>query len=311
MARIVIPDDEPAVMLPSSAFGKLRDKDVQLFDSRPAGLLELVERIRDAQVVINIRSTSRFTDEVLEKCAKLRLISIWGTGTDNVDLASARARGICVTNTPGVSAAAVAEHTIALIMAVAKQLVHIDQQVRRGNWPRAMVMQLRGKTLGLVGTGAIGREVAKLGIGLGMRVIAWTFHPEHDIAEWVSFDDVFRQSDVVSVHVRQTAETLGFIRREHFDLMKRSAIFVNTARGGIVKEADLLHALQAGRIAGAGLDVFESEPLPADSPFYSLRNVVLTPHSAGITPETTEAGLALAIENVLSFLAGNPTNVVV
>jgi D-3-phosphoglycerate dehydrogenase len=311
MARIVIPDDEPAVMLPSSAFGKLRDKDVQLFDSRPAGLLELVERIRDAQVVINIRSTSRFTDEVLEKCAKLRLISIWGTGTDNVDLASARARGICVTNTPGVSAAAVAEHTIALIMAVAKQLVHIDQQVRRGNWPRAMVMQLRGKTLGLVGTGAIGREVAKLGIGLGMRVIAWTFHPEHDIAEWVSFDDVFRQSDVVSVHVRQTAETLGFIRREHFDLMKRSAIFVNTARGGIVKEADLLHALQAGRIAGAGLDVFESEPLPADSPFYSLRNVVLTPHSAGITPETTEAGLALAIENVFSFLAGNPTNVVV
>jgi len=311
MARIVIPDDEPAVMLPSSAFGKLRDKDVQLFDSRPAGLLELVERIRDAQVVINIRSTSRFTDEVLEKCAKLRLISIWGTGTDNVDLASARARGICVTNTPGVSAAAVAEHTIALIMAVAKQLVHIDQQVRRGNWPRAMVMQLRGKTLGLVGTGAIGREVAKLGIGLGMRVIAWTFHPERDIAEWVSFDDVFRQSDVVSVHVRQTAETLGFIRREHFDLMKRSAIFVNTARGGIVKEADLLHALQAGRIAGAGLDVFESEPLPADSPFYSLRNVVLTPHSAGITPETTEAGLALAIENVFSFLAGNPTNVVV
>jgi len=116
---------------------------------------------------------------------------------------------------------------------------------------------------------------------------------------------------VVSVHVRQTAETLGFIRREHFDFMKRSAIFVNTARGGIVKEADLLHALQAGRIAGAGLDVFESEPLPADSPFYSLRNVVLTPHSAGITPETTEAGLALAIENVFSFLAGNPTNVVV
>src|SRR5215471_426737 len=258
MARIVIPDDEPAVMLPSAAFGKLRDKDVKLFDSRPAGPLELVERIRDAELVINIRSTSRFTDEVLEKCAKLRLISIWGTGTDNVDLASARARGICVTNTPGVSAAAVAEHTIALIMAVAKQLVHIDQQVRHGNWPRAMVMQLRGKTLGLVGTGAIGREVAKLGIGLGMRVIAWTFHPEHDIAEWVSFDDVFRQSDVVSVHVRQTADTLGFIRREHFDLMKRSAIFVNTARGGIVKEADLLHALQAGRITGAELDVFES-----------------------------------------------------
>jgi len=248
---------------------------------------------------------------VLEACPSLRLISIWGTGTDNVDLAAARRQGIRVTNTPNVSAAAVAEHTLALILAVARRMVHVDRQVRQGLWPRAMVTQLRGKTLGLIGTGAIGREVARLGTAIGMRVIAWTFHPEGSVIEWVAFDDVFRQSDVVSLHLRLSAETEGLVRREHLDLMKPDGMLINTARGGILNENDLVQALQANRIAGAGLDVFETEPLPPDSPLLALSNVVLTPHSAGITPEATEAGLALAIENVFSFLAGRPTNVVV
>jgi D-3-phosphoglycerate dehydrogenase len=311
MPRIVIPDDEPAVMLPSAAYGKLTGYDVRRYSDRPTGPDELAGRIRDAEIVINIRSTSRFTAEVLDKCPELRLISIWGTGTDNVDLAAAMTREIRVTNTPGVAAIAVAEHTLALIMAVAKQLVQADRQVRQGQWPRAMATQLRGKTLGLIGTGAIGREVAKLGKGIGMRVIAWTFHPLGDTAEWVSLDEVFRQSDVLSVHVRQSPDTRELIRREHFERMKPGAIFINTARGGIVREADLVNALQTSRIAGAGLDVFENEPLKPGSIFHSLPNVVLTPHAAGITPETTEAGLALAIENVFSFLAGRTKNVVV
>jgi D-3-phosphoglycerate dehydrogenase len=144
-----------------------------------------------------------------------------------------------------------------------------------------------------------------------MHIIAWTFHPSGNVAEWVSFEDVFRRSDVVSIHVRQSPETSGFIGREQFELMKTDAIFINTARGAVVKEADLLSALRTRRIAGAGLDVFANEPLRNGSPFYELPNVVLTPHAAGITPETTEAGLALAIENVFSFLAGEPKNVVV
>jgi len=252
-----------------------------------------------------------FTADLMEHCSKLRLISIWGTGTEHVDLPAAKARGIRVTNTPGVSATAVAEHTLALIFTVARNMVCVDQQVRRGQWPRAMVMQLGGKTLGLIGTGAIGSEVAKLGKGIGMRVIAWTFHPNGDTVQYVSFEDVFCRSDILSVHVRQSSDTFHMIRREHFDMMKPGAIFINTARGGIVKEADLVDALRSGRIAGAGLDVFETEPLRPGSAFYSLPNVVLTPHSAGITPEATEAGLALAIENVFAFLAGHPTNVVV
>jgi len=173
-----------------------------------------------------------------------------------------------------------------------------------------MVTELRGKTLGLIGTGAIGREVARLGAGIGLRLIGWTFHPQGDVVEWVTLDEVFRQSDVVSVHVRLSAETSGLIKRRHLELMKPGAILINTARGGIVNEADLVQALQAGRIAGAGLDVFEQEPLPPDSPLLAIRNVVLTPHAAGITPEATEAGLALAIENVVSFLAGRAQNVV-
>jgi len=172
-------------------------------------------------------------------------------------------------------------------------------------------MQLRGRTLGLIGTGAIGREVARLGSGLGMKVIAWSFHPGGDGAEWVSFEDVFRRSDVVSVHVRQSPDTLGFIGRDQFDMMKPGSVFINTARGAVVNEAALVDAVRSGRIAGAGLDVFEKEPLPAGSPLRTLRNVVLTPHAAGITPEATEAGLALAIDNVLSFIAGRPMNVVV
>jgi len=302
MLRIVIPDDEPPVMQPSKAYERLTGCDVRAYSDRPSGPDALVERIGDAEIVINIRSTSRFTADVLARCPKLRLISIWGTGTDNVDLAAAQARGIRVTNTPGVAAIAVAEHTLALMMAVAKQLVHVDRQVRQQQWPRAMVTQLRGKTLGLIGTGAIGREVAALGRGIGMRVVAWTFHPDGDFAEWAPFDDVFRAADVLSVHVRLSSDTVHLIRREHFDLMKPTAMFINTARGAVVKEADLVDALRTGRIAGAGLDVFENEPLPSGSPFFSLTNVVLTPHAAGITPETTEAGLALAIDNVLSFI---------
>ena len=311
MPTIVIPEDEPAVMSPSLAFRKLAGHDVRTYPTRPSGPAELVSRIGDSQIVINIRASSRFTAEVLEQCPTLRLVSIWGTGTDNVDLAAARRLGIRVTNTPGVSAIAVAEHTLALIMAVAKRLVQVDQQVRQGQWPRAMVTELRGKTLGLIGTGAIGREVARLGAGIGMRVIAWSFHPRDDVAERVSFDEVFRQSDVLSIHVRLSPDTSGLIRREQFELMRPGAILINTARGGVVNEADLVQALQANRIAGAGLDVFAIEPLPPDSPLSRLPNVVLSPHAAGITPEATEAGLALAIENVFSFLAGQPTNIVV
>ena len=309
MPLIVIPDDAPPVMSLSDASGQLRDCEHRLYATLPADARELVARIADADAVINIRASTRFTADVLAECPELRLLSIWGTGTDHVDLRAARARGITVTNTPAVSAVAVAEHTVSLMFAVARQTVNVDRAVRAGEWPRAMVQQLHGKTLGVIGTGAIGREVVRLGAGIGMKVIAWSFNQRGDYP-WVTLEDLFRRSDVVSVHVRQSPETLGMIRAEHFAMMKPGAIFINTARGRIVVEKDLIEALRSNRIAGAGLDVFETEPLPMDSPLRLLPNVVLTPHAAGITREATEAGLAMAIDNVLAFRAGTPVRVV-
>ena len=175
--------------------------------------------------------------------------------------------------------------------------------------------QMHGKTLGIVGLGAIGRQFARLGKGIGMRVIAWTFHPNmHPNPalgfELVSFDDLLRSSDVVSIHLRLTPETTGLIGKPQFALMKSTAILVNTARGAIVDEAALMEALTTRRIAGAGLDVFETEPLPAGHPLTNFENVVFTPHAAGITPEAVEAGLQMSIQNVWDFLAGTPANVV-
>ena len=309
MPLVVIPDDAPPVLAQSDALARLRDHEHRIYPTLPANSEELVARIAEADAVINIRASTRFTAEVLGNCPQLRLISIWGTGTDHVDLAAAKARGVTVTNTPAVSARAVAEHTIALMFAVAKQTVNIDRAVRAGEWPRAMVQQLSGKTLGVIGTGAIGGEVARLGAAIGMDVIAWSFNQRGDHS-WVSFDELCRRADIVSVHVRQSPQTVGMIRAEHFALMKPTSIFINTARGRIVIEHDLVEALRSQRIAGAGLDVFETEPLPADSPLRQLANVVLTPHAAGITREATEAGLAMAIANVFAFRSGSPVHVV-
>ena len=313
MPSIVIPDDYPAVMAASDAYQRLIEKTpVLYYDTLPRTDDELVERISDSEVVVNIRSSSKFTPEVFNACPRMKLLSIWGTGTDNVDLTAAVRHGVTVTNTPGVSAVSIAEHSLMLMLAVARRVVTVNNEVAAGEWPRGQSVQLHGKTIGIIGLGAIGRQFARLAQGIGMRVIAWTMHPNPALGiELVELDELLRVSDVVSLHLRQSPETVGFLSRTQFQLMKRSAILVNTARGPIVNESDLIEALREQRIAGAGLDVFDVEPLPSGHPLTKLDNVVLTPHCAGITPEVLEAGLALAIENIESYLNGEPQNVVV
>lgn len=303
MMKVIIPDDCPSVLATSPAFETLRKHaEVQHFDTLPGSPERLIERIREAEIVINIRSSSKFTEETFAACPHLRLLSIWGTGTDNVDLAAARRHGVTVTNTPGVSALSVAEHALALMLAVARQIPGQDAAVRNGSWPRGQGIELYGKTLGLMGLGAIGRRFAQLGGGIGMRVIAWTMHPNPALGvELAAFEDVLRASDVVSLHVRLSPETQGMIGAREFDLMKPQAILINTARGALVDEGALIQALSSKRIAAAGLDVFTTEPLPYGHPLTTLPNVVLTPHSAGITPEALEAGLQMAVANVLNF----------
>jgi D-3-phosphoglycerate dehydrogenase len=313
---IVVPDDNPPVLAGTPALERLRTiGEVRLYDSDATDPKTLIDRLREADVALNIRGRTLFTAEALGACPKLKLISIWGTGTDNVDLPAAAARGVTVTNTPGANAVAVAEHTVALLLAVAKQLVPADQAMRQGGWPRNLVPQLRGKRLGLVGTGLIGREVAAMARGLGMEVVAWTFHPSARLADslglcYVELDELLRTADIVSLHLRATPETRHFLNRARLAMLKPGAILVNTARGALIDEAALVECLQEKRIACAGLDVFEAEPLPAGHPLLGLSNVLLTPHAAGMTPEVIQNGLAMAVDNVERFLSGSPSHVV-
>jgi D-3-phosphoglycerate dehydrogenase len=311
MPRIAVPDDAPPVLRTSAVWpGLLSRATLDYHDNLPGSEDALIERIGAAEVVLNIRASTKFTGRVFAACPRLRLISVWGTGTDHVDLAAAARHGVAVTNTPGVSAISIAEHALALLLAVARHIPPLDAATRRGEWPRGESVELHGKTCGVVGLGAIGRRFARISTGIGMRVIAWTMHPKpQPDVEFVELDHLYRTSDVVSIHLRLSPATEGFIGPRQLVLMKPTAILINTARGAIVDEVELIDALAAGRIAGAGLDVFSTEPLPAGHPLAQLPNVVMTPHCAGITPEALKAGLRMAVENIWEFLAGRAAHV--
>lgn len=307
---IVVPDDFPTAIAGTPAEQRLRALgNVTVHGERGADQRdELIRRVSGAEIVVNIRAYSRFDAAVLDACERLRLISVWGTGTDHVDLEAARARGIAVTSTPGVNAQAVAEHTMGLILALARRIPAMDAAVRAGQWPRAELVQLEGKTLGVIGLGEIGRRVARLGAAFGMNVLASTVGDDAGRsasigATHVSLETLLRESDVVSLHVRLSDRTSGCLDRARLGLMRRTAFLINTSRGPLVDRDALLDALRAGRIAGAALDVFHTEPLPVNDPLALLPNVVLTPHNAAMTPEVIRDGLGMAVENVAKFLA--------
>jgi phosphoglycerate dehydrogenase-like enzyme len=316
-AVIVVPDDFPAALARTPALARLATLGrVIHHETRPADAAELARRIAGAAVVLNIRAYSKFTADLLAGSPTLRLIAVWGTGTDHVDLEACRRRGVAVTNTPGANALAVAEHTVALMLAAARQIPRLDRETREGSWPRGLGIQLHGKTLGILGLGAIGRHVARMARGLGMRVVAWTYHPDPGLArqlgvELLDFERVLDEADILTVHVRQTAEGTGLLGTRELARMKRGAILVNTARGPIVDRAALLEALRSGRLAAAGLDVFDVEPVPLGDPLLALPNVVFTPHCAGMVPEALLAGLEAAVDNVAHFLAGRAAAYVV
>ena len=314
---LVIPDDEPPVLAgtPLEARARALAERVEWHVTRPGSEADTIDRIKDADAVINIRSSVQFPRDVLVACPHLKLLSVWGTGVDHVDLAAAAELDITVANTPGYGAPYVSEHALTLALAVSRQIVSNDRRIRAGGWTAGFIDELYNKTLGVVGTGAIGRRMIQLGQGIGMKVIAWTFNPTPQRAaeygvEFLELEELLRRSDVVSLHVALTPQTQGFIGRERLALMKPTAILVNVARGAVVDEAALLEALQDGMISGAGLDVFEAEPLPAGHPFTELDNVVLSPHAGSMAYNGTMRGLEMSIENLEGFAAGHPVNVV-
>jgi phosphoglycerate dehydrogenase-like enzyme len=317
--NIVIPDDFPPMyatlnqpdLRRLAAYGS-----VMLYTTRAADRAELFDRLATAEVLINVRAYTLLDDDALAHAPRLRMVAILGTGTDNVDLTAARRRGVTVTNTPAVGAPSVAELTIGLLLAVTRSIPISDRRLREGAWQHVEGPELAGKTLGLLGLGEIGGRVATIARGLGMQVIAWSFNPDAARAErlgvrLVERDDVFGLSDVVSVHLRNTPEVRGLVGARELGLMRASAYLINTSRGALVDSDALAEALRAGRLAGAGLDVFTEEPLsPERNPFRDLPNVVLTPHIGAVTREANARSRAMPIDNIIAFLEGQPRHVV-
>ncbi|MCL0047802.1 NAD(P)-binding domain-containing protein [Dehalococcoidia bacterium] len=243
------------------------------------------------------------------------MLSVWGTGVDHVDLVAASEFGITVCNTPGYGAPYVSEHALTLALAISRQIVQNDRHMRAGGWTRGFIDELYGKTLGVIGTGAIGQRMIALGQAIGMNVVAWTLHPSRERGltyevEFVALEELLSQSDVVSIHVALSSETEQLIGATELRLMKKNSILINTARGGVLDQEALLECLIEKRIAGAGLDVFESEPLPPGHPLIQLDNVVLSPHVGGMAYNGTMRGLEMSVENLESYAANNPIFVV-
>ena len=275
---------------------------------------EFINRISDADGVL---LGWGMPGDVMRAAANLHVISFAGIGVHKfVDMPQARERGITICNCPGYSNTTVAEHTMALIMDVARHIGRLDREMRNGHWDQSLDgFQLHGKTIGLIGFGGIGQIVARLCKAFGMRVIVWTKNMSRDRAiqheiEFVSLDSIYAQSDVISLHAAITPETGNLIDASAFKKMKPGALFINTARAELVDEHSLIDALSNGEIAAAGLDVFWEEPLPEKHPLLEMDNVVVSPHVAFNTPEAVDTLMEMAVDNLVRFFAGNPINVV-
>ena len=247
---------------------------------------------------------------LLEKAVpRLRVISRWGVGIDNVDLEAARELGIEVRNTPAVFANEVADVAIGYMLMLARHLHEIDAGVRGGSWPKPQGVSMAGRTLGVIGLGAIGRAVARRGLAMEMTVVGIDPTPAAEAAavemgcHLVGLDEVFEQADVVSLNLPMSPSNRHLVNAERLGRMKPGSFLVNTARGPLVDEEALLAALRSGRIAGAALDVFEEEPLPATSPLRELPNVILGSHNASNTAEAVSRVNRMAIDNALAVLA--------
>jgi D-3-phosphoglycerate dehydrogenase len=314
---IVIPGDDPVQMQGSPHLDRLKERGtVALYTDRPATDEEKVRRAADAVCLINSRGAVKWPGAVLRRLPRLRFITTCGIGTDAIDLAVARELGIVVCNVPGRTAPIVAEHAFGLMFAVAKRAWYQTSQLKAGRWTRRDNVYLHGKTLGILGTGNIGAAMAQLAQAVGMNVRAWTFHPSAERAaqigvSFVSLEELLRTADVVSIHVQSTDQSRGMIGARELALMKPGALLINTARGAVVQTDALVAALVSGHLGGAGIDVYDVEPIPADHPLLACEQVVLTPHNADQTPEGTDLLNAGVVDNVLAYLDGTPQNRVV
>lgn len=276
-----------------------------------ADKIAFAAEMREADVLLHVLEP--VTAQVIAAAPRLRLIQKIGVGVNTIDLDAARTRGIAVANMPGTNAQAVAEMTLALMLAALRRVAMLDRETRRGKgWTLPLdtfdrVGEIRGRTIGLVGYGEVPRRLAPALHALGAEVLYTARARKPDaVGEWRALPDLIEEADVVSLHVPLSAETAKIINAASIDRMQAGVVLINTARGGLVDEEALVAALRSGRIAAAGLDTLALEPAARDHPLLALDNVVVTPHIAWLTPETLARSIGIAIENCSRLLCGEP-----
>ncbi len=314
MTRVALLDDYQGVALGLADWASLpAGVEVRAYRDHLADPDAVAARLADVEVVVAMRERTPFPRALLERLPRLRLLVTTGMRNASIDLRAAADRGIVVCGTAGLPYPT-AELTWGLILALARQIPREDRATRDGGWQETLGRGLNGKTLGVLGLGTLGSRVARIGRAFEMEVLAWSqnltaVRAAEVGARLVPRDELLARADVVTIHLVLGERTRGLIGARELSLMKRNAFLVNTSRGPIVDEAALVGALQANAIAGAGLDVFDEEPLPPDHPFRRLPNTVITPHLGYVTEETYRIFYAQALEDVAAYLRGEPVRV--
>lgn len=312
--KITILDDYQHVFARVSAIDRLREKaEVQIYTEQFGSQEELIRALKGSQGVIPIRERTQFPAGLLKALPDLAIIAQTGNQVYHIDIPAATEAGILVTTASG--GYGVTELTVGLIIAVMRRIPQSDREMREGKWPLVLGRVLKGKTLGILGLGRVGLEVARIAMAFGMKVIAWgpTLTRERAEAAQVSYmalEEVLQNADVISVHLKLSGQSRGFLNEARLRLMKKSAYLVNTARGAIVDETALINVLKEKAIAGAALDVYAEEPLPPGSPLLDFDNVVLTPHIGWPTDKGYQEFAENAVENILAYMEGNLTRAV-
>lgn len=297
------------------AFGEVTVYDRTSFTDKQ----EIIDRIGEAEAILTNKTP--IDEEILSAVPKLKYIGVVATGYNVIDVAAARKRNIPVTNIPSYGTDAVAQFTFALLLEIANQVGVHNASVQQGEWQRSTdftyqktpLMELRGKTIGLIGYGEIAQAAATIAHAFNMKVIYWNHRPkkaQEDWAKQVSIEELYQQADIISLHVPQTSETEKMINQKTIARMKEGVILLNTARGGLLDEAAVADALNRGQIFAAGVDVVSKEPMTKDNPLMSAKNCIITPHIAWRPLETRERLMEIAVDNFAAYLAGKEKNVV-
>ena len=314
MVRIAILDDYQNVALKMADWSQVSTQaDVVVFDDHLTDTAAVAERLKGFEIVCAMRERTPFDRDLIEALSDLKLLVTTGPRNASIDVGAANERGITVCHTASVPTGT-PELTWALILALARQVPLESSNVREGRWQTTVGIDLAGKTLGIMGLGRLGGRVAQVATAFGMNIVGWSQNLTDDRATEcgatrVSRDELLAQSDFVTIHLVLSARTRGLIGPDELNRMKSSAYLVNTSRGPIVEEAALIQAIEQGVIAGAGLDVYDTEPLPSDHPYRTLPNVVLTPHIGYVTVNSYRMFFSEIVEDIEAWLANKPIRV--